>query len=116
MEDGVVALYSMYGNRMFYQFTCLLKYKLLAYLCVSVVRMHVRVRVRVRVCVCIQMFMEIGDVPVAGQTVSGQGNLQMFLIFIAFVSVPCLLFPKPYLLKWEHEKNQVIQNKNGHWF
>ncbi len=58
------------------------------------------------------MFMEIGDVPVAGQTVSGQGSLQMFLIFIAFVSVPCLLFPKPYLLKWEHEKNQVIQNKN----
>jgi V-type H+-transporting ATPase subunit a len=63
------------------------------------------------VCVCVQMFMEIGDVPVAGQTVSGQGSLQMFLIFIAFVSVPCLLFPKPYLLKWEHEKNQVSQQK-----
>jgi V-type H+-transporting ATPase subunit a len=31
--------------------------------------------------------------------------VQSFLILIAFIAVPCLLFPKPYLLKWEHEKS-----------
>mmetsp|Transcript_11318 Transcript_11318/g.28104 ORF Transcript_11318/g.28104 Transcript_11318/m.28104 type:complete len:978 (+) Transcript_11318:273-3206(+) len=50
----------------------------------------------------IKMFMEIGSVPVANQVIPGQGGLQMFLIFIAFVSVPTLLLPKPYLLKKIH--------------
>jgi V-type H+-transporting ATPase subunit a len=38
------------------------------------------------------------------QVVSGQGSLQSFLILIAFVSVPLMLFPKPFLLKRMHEK------------
>jgi len=57
----------------------------------------------------IKMFMEIGDVPVANQVVGGQGGLQVFLIFIAFVSVPMLLFPKPLILKKMHENKAAFQ-------
>jgi vacuolar-type H+-ATPase subunit I/STV1 len=51
----------------------------------------------------IKMFMEPGSVPVENQLIGGQGALQALLILIAFVSVPMLLFPKPFLLKREHE-------------
>jgi len=54
----------------------------------------------------IKMFMEIGSVPVNAQTISGQGGIQVILILFAVVAVPCLLFPKPYILKWEHEKSK----------
>jgi len=54
----------------------------------------------------IKMFMEIGSVPVNAQTISGQGGIQVILILFAVVAVPCLLFPKPYILKWEHEKTK----------
>mmetsp|Transcript_38329 Transcript_38329/g.89254 ORF Transcript_38329/g.89254 Transcript_38329/m.89254 type:complete len:969 (-) Transcript_38329:211-3117(-) len=55
----------------------------------------------------IKMFMEIGSVPVANQVIAGQGGLQMFLIFLAFVSVPTLLLPKPYLLKAQDEEKKA---------
>jgi hypothetical protein len=51
----------------------------------------------------IKMFMEPGSVPIENQLIGGQGPLQALLILIAFVSVPMLLFPKPFLLKREHE-------------
>jgi len=31
---------------------------------------------------------------------------QVCLILLAFFAVPCMLFPKPYILKWEHEKTK----------
>jgi len=52
----------------------------------------------------IKMFMDIGNVPVENQIIPGQGGLQVFLILCAVIAVPCLLLPKPYILKWEHEK------------
>lgn len=55
------------------------------------------------------MFMEIGSVPVENQMIPGQGGLQVFLILIAFASVPVLLFPKPYILKARHEAMQHHQ-------
>jgi len=57
----------------------------------------------------IKMFMEIGSVPVENQMIPGQGGLQVFLILIAFASVPVLLFPKPYILKARHEAMQHHQ-------
>jgi len=52
----------------------------------------------------IKMFMEIGSVPVEASTIGNQGMIQVILILMAVIAVPCLLFPKPYILKWEHEK------------
>ena len=57
----------------------------------------------------IKMFMEIGSVPVENQLLPGQGMLQVLLILVAFFSVPILLFPKPYILKWRHEAQQHTQ-------
>ena len=54
----------------------------------------------------IKMFMEMGTVPVGAQTISGQGSTQSWLIFLAVMAVPALLLAKPYLLKWEHEKEK----------
>jgi len=62
----------------------------------------------------IKMFMEIGSVPVASQVIPGQGGLQMFLIFIAFWSVPLLLLPKPFLLKKAHLAKKAAEDEaNG---
>jgi vacuolar-type H+-ATPase subunit I/STV1 len=52
----------------------------------------------------IKMFMEPGSVPIQNQIIAGQGPLQALLILIALVSVPMLLFPKPFLLKKKHEE------------
>jgi vacuolar-type H+-ATPase subunit I/STV1 len=57
----------------------------------------------------IKMFMEPGYVPIENQLIGGQGPLQAFLILIAFVSVPMLLLPKPFLLKREHEAKQAAR-------
>mmetsp|Transcript_73893 Transcript_73893/g.119927 ORF Transcript_73893/g.119927 Transcript_73893/m.119927 type:complete len:960 (+) Transcript_73893:95-2974(+) len=54
----------------------------------------------------IKMFMEIGSVPVEASTITSQGTIQVCLILLAFFAVPCMLFPKPYILKWEHEKTK----------
>ena len=37
------------------------------------------------------------------QLIGGQGPLQALLLLIAFISVPMMLLPKPFLLKREHE-------------
>jgi len=61
----------------------------------------------------IKMFMEIGFVPIENQIIPGQGGLQVFLILIAFFSVPVLLFPKPFILKARHEATQHQQLHDG---
>ena len=35
---------------------------------------------------------------------AGQAGLQVFLLIICFISVPCMLLPKPLILKKRHEK------------
>jgi len=55
----------------------------------------------------IKMFMEPGYVAIENRLIPGQGGLQAFLILLAFVSVPMLLFPKPFLLKKQHEENMA---------
>ncbi|KAJ1488313.1 V-type ATPase, V0 complex, 116kDa subunit family [Baffinella frigidus] len=57
----------------------------------------------------IKMFMELGSVAVSNQVIPGQGPLQIILILMAFISVPMLLLPKPYILKWRHEAAQHHQ-------
>jgi len=55
----------------------------------------------------IKMFMEPGSVPIENQLIPGQGPLQALLILVALVSVPMLLFPKPFLLKRKHEEKMA---------
>jgi V-type H+-transporting ATPase subunit a len=70
----------------------------------------------------IKMFMELGSVAVGNQIIPQQGTTQVILILLAFFSVPMLLFPKPYILKWRHEAAQhhrleddeEANNSHGH--
>ncbi|KAI9094946.1 V-type ATPase, V0 complex, 116kDa subunit family [Phlyctochytrium arcticum] len=52
----------------------------------------------------IYMFLMPGTVNDKDQIFRGQAGLQVFLLLVAFVCVPWMLFAKPYLLKKEHEK------------
>ncbi|GAX85466.1 hypothetical protein CEUSTIGMA_g12882.t1 [Chlamydomonas eustigma] len=56
--------------------------------------------------VLIRMFLGLGDVLPANQLFSGQKGLQQFLLAIAFISVPCMLVPKPLILKKRWEESQ----------
>jgi V-type H+-transporting ATPase subunit a len=65
--------------------------------------------------VMIYMFLSPGNVDCAGEGENGgpgcpenvlfpgQAGFQNFLLFLAFVAVPVMLFPKPYILKKRHE-------------
>jgi V-type H+-transporting ATPase subunit a len=52
----------------------------------------------------IQMFLSPGTVNEGEQLYSGQAGLQTFLVLIAVVQVPIMLFLKPYYLKWQHQR------------
>jgi len=52
----------------------------------------------------IQMFLSPGNVAPGEQLYSGQAGLQTFLVLIAVVQVPIMLFLKPYYLKWQHQR------------
>jgi V-type H+-transporting ATPase subunit a len=41
---------------------------------------------------------------VKDQLYAGQGAVQAILVLLAFISVPCMLFPKPYILRSRHRK------------
>lgn len=56
--------------------------------------------------VLIGMFMSPGNVPVQGQLYPGQKYVQVFLLLLAFISVPWMLLPKPLLLKKRHEQTK----------
>lgn len=45
---------------------------------------------------------------------SGQGGFQNFLLFIAFVAVPWMLVPKPYILRKRHEEKTKAKHAFGH--
>ncbi|KAJ3007269.1 H(+)-transporting V0 sector ATPase subunit a [Thoreauomyces humboldtii] len=52
----------------------------------------------------IYMFLSPGTVAEKDTLYKGQAGLQAFLLLVAFVCVPWMLFAKPYFLKKEHEK------------
>lgn len=57
----------------------------------------------------IYMFLEPGNVDCDGQCpenqmFAGQGFLQVLLLLAMFVSVPIMLFPKPFILRKQHEE------------
>ena len=43
----------------------------------------------------------------------GQGGLQLFLVLIAFLAVPCMLLPKPLILKKRHEQRTQARASYG---
>eukprot|EP01094_Clydonella_sp_ATCC50884_P023611 TRINITY_DN570_c1_g1_i1.p1 TRINITY_DN570_c1_g1~~TRINITY_DN570_c1_g1_i1.p1 ORF type:complete len:834 (-),score=357.09 TRINITY_DN570_c1_g1_i1:154-2655(-) len=59
--------------------------------------------------VMIQMFLSPWTVPEEYELFPGQVYIQLAIILVAVVCVPMMLFPKPYLLKWEHEKKMRAQ-------
>ena len=75
--------------------------------------------------VMIYMFLSPGNVDCAGEGENGgpgcpenvlfpgQGAFQNFLLFLAFVSVPVMLFPKPFILKKRHEQSRGGVRRGG---
>ena len=75
--------------------------------------------------VMIYMFLSPGNVDCAGEGENGgpgcpenvlfpgQGAFQNFLLFLAFVSVPVMLFPKPFVLKKRHEQSRGGVRRGG---
>jgi len=63
--------------------------------------------------VMIYMFLQPGNVDCTDENgvagcpenlmFAGQGGFQLFLVLVMFVCVPCMLFPKPLILKKRHE-------------
>ncbi|KAF8973431.1 H(+)-transporting V0 sector ATPase subunit a [Entomortierella lignicola] len=52
----------------------------------------------------IYMFLSPGSVADGDKLYSGQGFVQGFLVFVAVICIPWMLFLKPYYLKHEHNK------------
>ncbi|KAG0195965.1 H(+)-transporting V0 sector ATPase subunit a [Mortierella sp. GBA30] len=52
----------------------------------------------------IYMFLSPGSVNEQDKLYTGQGVVQGFLVFLAFICIPWMLFLKPYYLKYEHNK------------
>jgi V-type H+-transporting ATPase subunit a len=52
----------------------------------------------------IYMFLQPGKVDPAEQLYAGQKYVQVFLLLLAVVQVPILLFLKPFYLRWEHNR------------
>ncbi|PSC76142.1 V-type proton ATPase subunit a3-like isoform A [Micractinium conductrix] len=66
----------------------------------------------------IYMFLNPGDVDCGGKCpenkmFAGQAGLQVFLLIICFISVPCMLLPKPLILKKRHEKRSQASASYG---
>ncbi|GAV62386.1 V_ATPase_I domain-containing protein [Cephalotus follicularis] len=60
--------------------------------------------------IMIYMFLSPTDDLGENQLFPGQKTVQLVLLLLAFVSVPWMLFPKPFLLKKQHEKRHQGQS------
>ncbi|KAF9539150.1 H(+)-transporting V0 sector ATPase subunit a [Mortierella hygrophila] len=56
----------------------------------------------------IYMFLSPGSVNEADKLYAGQGFIQGFLVLLAFICIPWMLFLKPYYLKYEHGKARAM--------
>jgi len=58
----------------------------------------------------IKMFLSPGVVEADKQLYEGQASVQVLLLIVALISVPWMLFPQPFIMKWKIEAEQ----KAGH--
>eukprot|EP00803_Ostreobium_quekettii_P005308 evm.model.scf_1350.7 EVM.evm.TU.scf_1350.7 scf_1350:36664-41913(-) len=64
--------------------------------------------------VMINMFLSPGHVDDAGRLYDGQGAIQGILIFVAFISVPWMLLPKPLILRKRHMAGRLGRSRTGY--
>lgn len=64
----------------------------------------------------IKFFMSPGKVDKAGgeELYPGQAGIQLVLMLMAFIAVPWMLFPKPFILKARHEREQREKMGDGY--
>ncbi|XP_027356468.1 V-type proton ATPase subunit a3-like isoform X2 [Abrus precatorius] len=60
--------------------------------------------------IMIYMFLSPTDELGENQLFVGQKNLQLVLLLLAFVSVPWMLLPKPFILKKQHEARHGVES------
>ncbi|KAK4525679.1 hypothetical protein GAYE_SCF15G3588 [Galdieria yellowstonensis] len=60
----------------------------------------------------IGLFMSPNKVPEDAQLFRFQGEIQSVLLFIAIISVPWMLLPKPLILLYRHRKSKVVANNH----
>eukprot|EP00824_Muranothrix_gubernata_P004623 TRINITY_DN1589_c0_g1_i2.p1 TRINITY_DN1589_c0_g1~~TRINITY_DN1589_c0_g1_i2.p1 ORF type:complete len:839 (-),score=190.25 TRINITY_DN1589_c0_g1_i2:61-2469(-) len=60
----------------------------------------------------IGMFLSPTSIKSEDQIYSGQVMVQNLLVVLAFLSVPAMLLPKPYILKWQYAKRRYL-NMDG---
>eukprot|EP00164_Ancoracysta_twista_P002911 GFYU01003875.1.p1 GENE.GFYU01003875.1~~GFYU01003875.1.p1 ORF type:complete len:789 (-),score=277.14 GFYU01003875.1:293-2659(-) len=61
----------------------------------------------------INFFMKMGSTEGVGEIFNGQQTLQGILLAFAFISVPWMLVPKPFILKREHEQRVAMGYGNS---
>ncbi|KNC52902.1 vacuolar proton translocating ATPase 100 kDa subunit [Thecamonas trahens ATCC 50062] len=63
--------------------------------------------------VMIDMFLKAGSVPAKDEMYSGQGAVQIILVFVLLVAIPWLLLPKPIIL-WMRKKAAARRAGHSH--
>lgn len=61
--------------------------------------------------VMIDMFLSPGAVEDDGRLYDGQASMQVFLLLIAFASIPLMLLPKPLILRKRHQSGHMVSTE-----